>query len=74
MVNVDDIIREKKEYNPIWPSIFDYPYQIISGVSGSGKANGLLNVIVTNQTLIKFVSMLGIHMPTLHLLNLLNPF
>ena len=74
MVNVDDIIREKKEYNPIWPSIFDYPYQIISGVSGSGKANGLLNVIVTNQTLIKLVSMLGIHMPTLHLLNLLKPF
>ena len=35
-----------KEYNPNWPEIPDHPYRIlITGGSGSGKTNALLNLI-----------------------------
>ena len=46
MLNLDGIINENKEYNKKWPFIPDHPYQIliIQG-SGSGKTNGLLNLI-----------------------------
>ena len=49
MINFDDVIKEeKKEHNPDWPQIPDYPQRIliIEG-SGSGKANQLFNL--TNQ-------------------------
>ena len=47
MINFDDVIKEeKKEHNPDWPQIPDYPQRIliIEG-SGSGKANQLFNLI-----------------------------
>ena len=41
------ILQEKpKEHNSDWPKISDYLYEIIiTGVSGSGKRNALLNLI-----------------------------
>ena len=41
MVNFYDVTKENiKEHNPHWPQILDHPYRIlITGVSGSGKAN-----------------------------------
>ena len=41
--------------NPIWPYIPDHPYRIlITGGSGSGKTNVLLNLIkIKDQMLIK---------------------
>ena len=38
--------KTKKEHNPKWPEISDHPYRIlITGGSGSGKTNALLNLI-----------------------------
>ena len=47
MFNLDNITNEhNEEYNLIWPYIPDHPYRmLISGGSGSGKTNALLNVI-----------------------------
>ena len=47
MINFDDIIKEEtKEHNPNWPQITDHLHKIlISGDSGSGKANSLFSII-----------------------------
>ena len=47
MINFDDYTNENKiEHNPKWLHIPDYPYRIvIIGGPGSGKTNGLLNLI-----------------------------
>ena len=47
MVNLDSITNENnKEHNKKWSYIPDHPYRIlITGGSGSGKTNVLLNLI-----------------------------
>ena len=47
MINFGDYANENKtEYNLKWPYISDWPYRIlITGGSGSGKTNALLNLI-----------------------------
>ena len=47
MINLDSIKNENnKEHNEKWPSISDHLYRIlITGGSGSGKTNVLLNLI-----------------------------
>ena len=47
MINLDSITNENnKAHNKKWPYITDYPYRIlITGGSGSGKTNALLNWI-----------------------------
>ena len=47
MSNFDDYTNENKiEHNSKWPNIPDHPYRIlITGGSGSGKTNALLNLI-----------------------------
>ena len=47
MINLDSITTENnKEHNEKWPYIPDHPYRIIiTGGSGSGKRNTLLNLI-----------------------------
>ena len=47
MINFGDYANENKtEYNLRWPYIPDWPYRIlITGGSGSGKTNALLNLI-----------------------------
>ena len=47
MINVDNITNENnKKHNEKWPYIPDHPYRIlITGGSGSGKTNALLNLI-----------------------------
>ena len=47
MINLDSITNESnKEHNEKWPNIPDHPYRIlITGGSGSGKTNPLLNLI-----------------------------
>ena len=47
MVNFNDVTWENiKEHNPNWCHILDHPYRIfITGRSGSGKTNALLNLI-----------------------------
>ena len=47
MINLDSLINEnKKEHNEKWPFFPDNPYRIlITGGSGSGKTNALLNLI-----------------------------
>ena len=46
MFNLDNIANENNEnHNKKWPYIPDHPYRVlISGGSGSGKANALLNL------------------------------
>ena len=47
IINFDDYTNENNtEHNSKWPYIPDHPYRIlISGGSGSGRTNALLNVI-----------------------------
>ena len=47
MINFDDYVNENKNiHNKNWPYIPDHPYRIlITGGSGSGKTNLLLNLI-----------------------------
>ena len=47
MINLDSFTNEKnKEHNGKWSYIPDHPYRIlITGGSGSGKQNALLNLI-----------------------------
>ena len=47
MIDFDDYVNENKtECNKNWPYILDHPYRIlITGGSGSGKTNVLLNLI-----------------------------
>ena len=47
MINLDSIINENhKELNEKWPYIPNHPYRIlITGGSGSGKTNVLINLI-----------------------------
>ena len=47
MINFDDYVNENKtEHNEYWLFIPDHPYRIlITGGSGSGKTNVLLNLI-----------------------------
>ena len=51
MINIDDYTNENKtKHNLKWPYIPDYLYRIlITGASGSGKANTLLNLINNHQ-------------------------
>ena len=47
MINLDSITsKNKTEHNEKWPYILDHPYRIlITGGSGSGKTNALINLI-----------------------------
>ena len=47
MINLDSITNgNNKERNKKWPFISDHPYRIlITGASGLGKTNALLNLI-----------------------------
>ena len=47
IINLESITNENnKEHNEKWPNIPDHPYRIlITGGSGSGKTNALLNLI-----------------------------
>ena len=47
MINSDDYANgNKTKHNLTWPFIPDHPYRILTiGGSGSGKTNGLLNLI-----------------------------
>ena len=44
------ISKSKKSHNPNWPDTSDHIYRIlIIGVSGSGKTNMLLNLLIHQQ-------------------------
>ena len=62
MINFNDYSNENKIiHNENWPYIPDHPYKIlIIGGSGSGKTNALLNLIIINQILIKYIYTLKI--------------
>ena len=52
MINFDEYTNEnKKEHNLNWPYIPDHPYRIL--ITGTGKANALLNVINNQQDIDK---------------------
>ena len=60
MINFDDYVNENKtEHNRNWRYIPGKPYRIlIIGGSASGKTNLSLNVIESNQILIKYICIL----------------
>ena len=55
MINFDEYTNENKiNHNPNWPYIPDHPYRIlITGGSGSGKTNLLLNLIESQSDIDK---------------------
>ena len=55
MINFDDYTNENKlKHHPDWPYIPDHAYRIlITGGSGSGKTNALLNLINNQQDIDK---------------------
>ena len=58
MFNSDYITKEdRKEHKPNWSKIPDHPYRIlITGGSGSGKRNALLNLIIHEPDIDKIYS------------------
>ena len=64
MINFNDYANENKtDNNPKWPYIPDHPYKIlIIGGSGSGKTNGLFNLMTISQILVKYIYMQKIPM------------
>ena len=64
MINFDDYVNENKiKHNENWLYIPGHPYRIlIIGGSGSGKANLLLNLIVNQPELIKYIYLQKIHL------------
>ena len=64
MINFDDYVNENKtEHNKKWSYTPDHPYGILTiGGSVSEKTNALLNLIETNQTLIKYICLLKFRM------------
>ena len=56
MINSDIITKENnKRHNEKWPYIPDHPYRIlISGGSGSGKTNALINLVNEQNDTDKF--------------------
>ena len=56
MINLDSITNENnKEHNKKWPNIPDHLYRIIiTGGSGSGKTNALINLINEQNDIDKF--------------------
>ena len=56
MINLDSITNENnKKHNEKWPYIPDHPYRIIiTGGSGSGKTNALINLINEQNDIDKF--------------------
>ena len=60
MINLDSITNENsKEHNEKWQNIPGHPYRIwlISGGSGSGKTNALINSINEQNNIDKFICM-----------------
>ena len=54
MINLDSTINESSTKNEKWPYILDHPYRIlITGGSGSGKTNALLNLIKEQDDIYK---------------------
>ena len=51
MINFHSITnKNKKKHNEKWPFIPDHPYRIIiTGGSGSGKTNALLDLIIKQE-------------------------
>ena len=64
MINFDDYVNENKtEHYKNWPYTPDHPYRIlITGDSGSGKTNWLLNLIENQPDIDKIYYMQKIHM------------
>ena len=64
MINFGDYTNENKtEHNENWPYITDKPYRIlITGGSGSGKTNVLLNLIESQSDIHEYVCMQKIRM------------
>ena len=59
MINLDNITNENnKDHNKKWSYIAAHSYRIlITGGSGSGKTNTLLNLIKNEKTLTKVICM-----------------
>ena len=63
MINFDDYANENKKHNSKWPYIPVHPYRIlITGGSGSGKTNALLNLIHNQPHIDKYICMEMIYM------------
>ena len=58
MINFDDYTETKKqEHNLKWPYIPDHPHRVlIVGSSGSGKTNGLMNMLKHQRDIDKIFS------------------